>query len=145
MCRLLSLILAAALLAGCQSTDETLSISSTQVAVTGPAAGAIAGDMASQLAEQMGLAATTTIKMEEDTSDFAVALEAALRGWGYKVITDEKVAKDVKPVELAYSLDGVDGQVLARVWTPSVALSRAYTATAAGATPASPLSRMQRN
>lgn len=145
MRRLLPIILAAALLAGCQSTDETLSISSTPVAVTGPAAGAIAGDMASQLAEQMGPAATTTIKMEEDTSDFAVALEAALRGWGYKVITDEKVAKDVKPVELAYSLDGLDGQVLARVWTPSVALSRAYTATAAGATPASPLSRMQRN
>ncbi len=145
MRRLLPLILAAALLAGCQSTDETLSTNSTPVAVTGPAASAIAGDMASQLAEQMGPAATTTIKMEEDTSDFAVALEAALRGWGYKVITDEKVAKDVKPIELAYSLDGVDGQVLARVWTPSVALSRAYTATAAGATPASPLSRMQRN
>lgn len=145
MRRLLPIILAAALLAGCQSTDETLSISSTPVAVTGPAASAIAGDMASQLAEQMGPAGTTTIKMEKDRSDFAVALEAALRGWGYKVITDEKVAKDVKPVELAYSLDGVDGQVLARVWTPSVALSRAYTATAAGATPASPLSRMQRN
>lgn len=145
MRRLLPIILAAALLAGCQSTDETLSISSTPVAVTGPAASAIAGDMASQLAEQMGPAGTTTIKMEKDRSDFAVAFEAALRGWGYKVITDEKVAKDVKPVELAYSLDGVDGQVLARVWTPSVALSRAYTATAAGATPASPLSRMQRN
>ena len=145
MRRLLPIILAAALLAGCQSTDETLSISSTPVAVTGPAASAIAGDMASQLVEQMGPAGTTTIKMDKDRSDFAVAFEAALRGWGYKVITDEKVAKDVKPVELAYSLDGVDGQVLARVWTPSVALSRAYTATAAGATPASPLSRMQRN
>lgn len=145
MRRLLSIILMAALLAGCQSTDETLSINSTPVAVTGPAASAIAGDMASQLAEQMVPPGTTTIKMEKDRSDFAVALEAALRGWGYKVITDEKLAKDVKPVELAYSLDGVDGQVLARVWTPSVALSRVYTATASGATPASPLSRMQRN
>ena len=145
MRRLFPLILAATLISGCQTADDTLSTSSTPVAVTGPAASAIAGDMASRLAEQMGPADTTTIKMEKDTSDFAVALEAALKGWGYTIITDGKVDKDVKPVELAYSIDGVDGQVLARVWTPSVALSRAYTATAAGATPASPLSRMQRN
>lgn len=145
MRRLLPLILAAALLSGCQTADDALSTSSTPVAVTGPAASAIAGDMASRLAEQMEPADTTTIKMDKDTSDFAVALEAALKGWGYTVITDGKVDKSVKPVELAYSIDGVDGQILARVWTPSVALSRAYTATAAGATPASPLSRMQRN
>jgi len=145
MRRLLPFILAATLISGCQTADDTLSTSSTPVAVTGPAASAIAGDMASRLAEQMGPANSTTIKMEKDPSEFAVALQAALKGWGYSVITDEKVDKDVKPVELAYSLDGVDGQILARVWTPSVALSRAYTATAAGATPASPLSRMQRN
>jgi len=145
MRRPLLLILAAALLSGCQTADDALSTSSTPVTVTGPAASAIAGDMASRLAEQMEPADTTTIKMEKDTSDFALALEAALKGWGYTVITDGKVDKSVKPVELAYSIDGVDGQILARVWTPSVALSRAYTATAAGATPASPLSRMQRN
>lgn len=145
MRRLLPLILAAGLISGCQTADDALSTSSTPVAITGPAASAIAGDMASRLAEQMGPANTTTIKMEKDTSDFAVALQAALKGWGYTIITDGKVDKDVKPVELAYSIDGADGQILARVWTPSVALSRAYTATAAGATPASPLSRMQRN
>lgn len=145
MRRPLLLILAAALLSGCQTADDALSTSSTPVTVTGPAASAIAGDMASRLAEQMEPADTTTIKMEKDTSDFALALKAALKGWGYTVITDGKVDKSVKPVELAYSIDGVDGQILARVWTPSVALSRAYTATAAGATPASPLSRMQRN
>jgi hypothetical protein len=116
------------------------------VAVTGPAASAIAGDMASRLAEQIGPAgATTTIKMETDTSEFASALEAALKGWGYTVITDGKVAKDVKPVELAYAIEGFDGQVLVQVSTPSIAIGRAYTPTATGATPASPLSIMQRN
>ena len=83
--------------------------------------------------------------MEKDTSEFATALEAALKGWGYTVVTDGKVAKDVKPVELAYAIDGFDGQVLARLSTPSIVLGRAYTTTAAGATPASPLSIIQRN
>ena len=101
--------------------------------------------MASRLAEQIGPAGTTTLKMEKDTSDFAAALEAALKGWGYTVITDGKVGKDIKPVELAYSIDGADGQVLAQLSTPSVALGRAYSTSAAGATPASPLSIMQRN
>ena len=141
----LPLIIAAALLSGCQTADDGLTTNSAPVPVTGPAASAIAGDMASRLAEQIGQANTTTIKMERDQSEFATALEAALKGWGYKVITDGKVGKDVKPVELSYSIDGADGQVLARLSTPSIALGRAYTATTVGATPASPLSIMQRN
>ncbi len=102
--------------------------------------------MASRLAELVGPAgATTTIKMEKDTSAFATALEAALKGWGYTVVTDGKVAKDVKPVELSYQIVGFDRQILARVSTPSIAVGRAYTPTAAGATPTSPLSIMRRN
>ena len=73
------------------------------------------------------------------------ALEAALKGWGYTVIADGQVGKDQKPVEIAWSIDSFDGQVLARVSTPAIALGRAYTTTSAGATPASPLSIMQRN
>ncbi|MEH2703033.1 MULTISPECIES: conjugal transfer protein TrbH [Rhizobium] len=135
-----------ALLSGCQTGDDALTTSPTPVAVTGLAASAIAGDMASRLAEQIGPAgATTTIEMEKDTSEFATALEAALKGWGYTVVTDGKVAKDVKPVELAYAIEGFDGQVLVQVSTPSLALGRAYMPTAAGAVPASPLSIMQRN
>lgn len=145
MHKLLVIITAAALLSGCQTADDGLTTSSKPVAVTGPAASAIAGDMASRLAEQIGPAGTTTLKMEKDSSDFASALEAALKGWGYTVITDGKVSKDVKPVELSYSVDGVEGQVLARLSTPSVALGRAYSTSAAGTTPASPLSIMQRN
>lgn len=139
------LVLTAALASGCQSTDEALTTSTTPVAVTGPAASAIAGDMASRLAEQIGPAGTTSIKMDNDKTEYATALEAALKGWGYTVITDGKVAKDQKPVEISYSLDSFDGQLLAHLGTPSVALGRTYSVTGAGATPSSPLSVMQRN
>lgn len=142
---LTALILVAALASGCQSTDEALTTSSTPIVVTGPAASAIAGDMASRLAERIGPADATSIKMNNDKTDYATALEAALKGWGYTVITDGKVAKDQKPVDISYSLASFDGQLLAHLGTPSVALGRTYAVTAAGATPSSPLSVMQRN
>lgn len=145
MRKLLSLVIGAALLSGCQTADDALTTNSTPAVVSRPAAGAIAGDMASRLAEQIGPVATTIITMDKDTSEYGTALEAALKGWGYNVVTDGKVGKEQKPVELAWSLDSFDGHVLARLTTPSIALGRAYTPTAAGATPASPLSIMQRN
>ncbi|URK86321.1 conjugal transfer protein TrbH (plasmid) [Rhizobium sp. RCAM05350] len=145
MQKLFAFFIVAALLSSCQTADDALTTSSTPVAVTGPVASAIAGDMASRLAEQMGQAGATMIKMEKDTSEFATALEVALKGWGYTVVTDGKIAKDVKPFELSYSIGDFDGQILARLSTPSIALGRTYTPTAAGATPTSPLSIMQRN
>jgi len=145
MRKLLSFFLGVAFLSGCQTADDALTTNSNPIAVDGPAASAIAGDMASRLAEQIGPSGTTTIKMDKDGSQYAVALEAALKGWGYTVITDGKIAKDQKPVELAWSIDSFNGQVLARLTTPSIALGRAYMPTTAGATPASPLSVMQRN
>ncbi|WP_315927418.1 conjugal transfer protein TrbH [Mesorhizobium sp. SP-1A] len=145
MRQLLTFLLAATLLAGCQTADDTLATGSAPIAISGSAASAIAGDMASRLAEQIGQAGSTTIKMDKGTSEFAVALEAALKGWGYAIVTDGKVGKGVKPVELSYSVDSVGGQILAQLSTPSIALGRAYTATPGGATPASPLSIMQRN
>ena len=138
-------VIITAILSGCQTADETLTTNFTPIAVTGATASAIAGDMASRLAEQVGPAGTTTLKMDKDTSEYSAALEAALKGWGYTVIADGKVGKDQKPVEVAWSIDSFDGQVLARISTPSIALGRAYTATSVGATPASPLSIMQRN
>ncbi|MNL35811.1 Conjugal transfer protein TrbH [compost metagenome] len=138
-------VIITAILAGCQTADETLTAGSTPIAVTGATASAIAGDMASRLAEQVGPAGTTTLKLQKDTSEYAAALEAALKGWGYTVIAGGKVGKDIKPVEVAWSIDSFDGQVLARISTPAIALGRAYTATSAGAMPTSPLSIMQRN
>ena len=145
MKKTIAAIIITAILSGCQTAGETLTTSSTPIAVTGATASAIAGDMASRLAEQVGPAGTTILKMEKDTSEYAAALEAALKGWGYTVIADGKVGKVQKPVEIAWSVDSFDGQVLARISTPTIALGRAYTATSAGATPASPLSIMQRN
>ena len=145
MRKTLAAIIIATVLSGCQTADETLTTNSTPIAVTGASASAIAGDMASRLAEQVGPAGTTILKMDKDTSEYAAALEAALKGWGYTVIADGKVGKDQKPVEVAWSIDSFDGQVLARISTPAIALGRAYTATSVGATPASPLSIMQRN
>ena len=145
MVRLFALLLITALVSGCETTDDALNANAMPTAITGPTASAIAGDMASRLAEQVGPAATTTIKLDTDNSDYAKALEAGLKGWGYVVITDGKASKDQKPTELAWSIDTVDGQVLARLTTPAIALGRAYLPTATGATPASPLSIMQRN
>ena len=145
MNKLVAALMIASVLPGCQSAEDTLTTSSTPIAVTGVTASAIAGDMASRLAEQVGPAGTTPLKMENDTSEYAAALEAALKGWGYTIISDGKVGKDQKPLEIAWSVDSYEGQVLARISTPSIALGRAYTATSAGAIPASPLSIMQRN
>jgi len=145
MKKTIAALIIASVLSGCQTADEPPTTSSTPIAVTGATASAIAGDMASRLAEQVGLDGTTTLKMHSDTSEYATALEAALKGWGYMVIVDGKVGKDQKPVEVGWSIDRFDGQVLARISTPAIALGRAYTATSAGATPASALSIMQRN
>jgi len=100
--------------------------------------------MASQFAEQIDRPVRTPIKMDADDSDYASALEAALRGWGFVVITDGRVGKNQKPIQLTYSIDSLNGEVLARLMTPSIALGRAYATTPAGATPTSPLSIMQR-
>jgi hypothetical protein len=141
---ILSLVFVIAL-AGCQATDETLTTESTPTAISASAASVIAGDMASRLAEQMGPTAKVPIKMDKDSSEFSTALEAALKGWGFAVITDGKVDKSIKPIELAYSIDSADGQILARLWTPSIAISRVYAPTASGADPVSPLSKLQMN
>jgi ribulose 1,5-bisphosphate carboxylase large subunit-like protein len=131
------------LISGCQTAEDVLTTNTAPDSVSGPAASAIAGDMAARLAEQIGT--TTTIKMREDRSNYAEALEAALKGWGYAIVKNGNVRQDQKAIAIAYSLDRVDGQVLARLTTPSLALGRAYTATEAGATAASPLSVMNRD
>lgn len=139
--------IAAVLLSGCQTGTDALTTSAAPSPVAGPAASAIAGDMAGRYAEQAG-SIKTPIKLRKDASEFSVSLEAALKGWGFTVVTDDKPAssKDANhPVELAYSLVVVDGQVLARLSTERLELGRAYTVSAAGATPASPLSLMKRN
>ena len=140
-------IVAGVLLSGCQTGTNALTTSAAPSTVTGPAASAIAGDIAGRYAEQAGSTAKP-IRLHNDTSDFATALEAALKGWGFTVVTDDKaraVKNTAKPIELAYSLIDVDGQVLVRLSSETLELGRAYSVSSGGATPASPLSLMKRN
>jgi hypothetical protein len=147
MRRCLLPFVAGVLLSGCQTGTDALTTSAASSTVTGPAASAIAGDIAGRYAEQAGSTATP-IRLHNDTSEFSTALEAALKGWGFTVITDDKTrsGKDTaKPIELAYSLIDVDGQVLVRLSSKTLELGRAYSVSSGGATPASPLSLMKRN
>ena len=134
----------AILLSGCQSVGtDGLVASNAPPEISGPAASAIAGDMVSRLAEQIG-PGKATVALKADASPFGQALEATLKGWGYAVVTDQKTDDGTKIIPLAYVIVPFDGQVLARLSTDSVELGRAYTVTASGATPASALSLMRR-
>jgi len=134
----------AILLPGCQSMDTGgLDASAAPPEVSGPAAGAIAGDMVSRLAEQIGQGKATVV-LKQDGSPFGQALEAALKEWGYAVVTDQKTDSGAAIVSLAYVIVPYDGQVLARLSMSNIELGRAYTVTTAGATPASALSLMRR-
>jgi len=142
--RLSGVVLIVASLAGCQTLgSDDLVTSSAPVEISGPAASAIAGDMVTRLAEQIG-PGTGTIILKPDGSPFGQAFEASLKSWGYAVVTDQKTEGQT-PIPLAYVIDSHEGQVLARLSTNSVELGRAYRVTAAGAAPASPLSIMRRN
>ncbi|MBY2918488.1 conjugal transfer protein TrbH [Rhizobium leguminosarum] len=134
----------AILLSGCQSIGaDGIVASSAPPEISGPAASAIAGDMVSRLAEQIG-PGKATVALKADTSPFGQALEAALKGWGYAVVTDQKTDSGTKVIQLAYVILPFDGQVLARLSTNNVEIGSAYTVTANGATPASALSLMRR-
>lgn len=131
-------------LSGCQSIDtEGLVASNAPPEISGPAASAIAGDMVSRLAEQIGRG-KATVALKADTSPFGQALEAALKGWGYAVVTDQKTDSGTTVVPLTYVIMPFEGQVLARLSTKSVELGRVYTVTSTGATPASAVSLMRR-
>ncbi|WP_420738178.1 conjugal transfer protein TrbH [Bradyrhizobium japonicum] len=130
-------------LAGCASFGGiALVASSAPPDLSGPAASAIAGDMVTKLAEQVGPGSGTII-LKPDSTPFGHALETSLKSWGYAVATDQKTGGE-KAIPLAYVIESYNGQVLARLSTGSVELGRAYAATASGASPASPLSIMQR-
>ncbi|MFG1428849.1 conjugal transfer protein TrbH [Roseixanthobacter glucoisosaccharinicivorans] len=141
--RILLLCLFGASLAGCASFGNGgLVASSAPPDLSGAAASAIAGDMVTKFAEQVG-PGSGTIVLKPDGSPFGQALETSLKSWGYAVATDQKTGGE-KAIPLAYVIQSYEGQVLARLSTASVELGRAYATTAAGASPTSPLSVMQR-
>ena len=132
-----------AMLAACQTMSGPGLIRSEVTAeLTPESANVIAGDMVGRLAEKVG-PGTTTIELRGSDPLFGPALEAALREWGYAVITDQ-VTEGAAVTPLAYSIDPFEGGVLVRLSTLRVELTRMYTLNVTGATPASPLSVMQR-
>lgn len=128
-------------LAGCQTLGGAGLIASSAYSGLSPeAANAIAGDMVGRFTEHVG-PGSTTIQLKVDGSVFGQTLEASLKGWGYAVATDQK-AEGSNLVPLAYVVDTFDNNVLARLSTSSLTLTRIYAVTATGAAPASPLSVM---
>lgn len=128
-------------LAGCQTLGGAGLIASSAYSGLSPeAANAIAVDMVGRFAEHVG-PGSTTIQLKVDGSAFGQTLEASLKGWGYAVATDQK-AEGSNLVPLAYVVDTFDNNVLARLSTSSLTLTRIYAVTATGAAPASPLSVM---
>jgi type IV secretion system protein TrbH len=132
------------LLSGCQTPgSDGLAAGNAPAEISGSAAGAIAGDMVSKLAEQIG-PGTATISLKQDSSPFGQALETSLKRWGYAVATDQKTDDRMRIVPLGYVVIPFEGKVLARLSTRNVELGRAYNLTTTGAQPVSALSLMKR-
>ena len=130
-------------LSGCASVAPTGLIAGTALPeISDTAAGAIAGDMVSRLAEQVG-PRTAAVALNQDDTPFGRALEAALKGWGYAVVADQKAEDRTKLISLVYAVEPFEGQMLARLSTASLKIGRVYSITNVGATPTSPLSVMQ--
>ncbi|AYD05301.1 conjugal transfer protein TrbH [Neorhizobium sp. NCHU2750] len=134
-----SVLLLMAFASGCQTIDDMKTNHSDPPVISGAAAGVIAGDMASRLAEIVSTKSTPSIRMRRDDTEYAIALEAALRGWGYKLVADDR-DPSMKPLDLSYSLYSFEDQVLARLTTPTISLGRTYRVTVGGASSTSPLS-----
>ncbi len=130
-------------MSGCQSGTDALTTSASPPELSEAASSAIAGDMASRFAEQVGQG-TGILVLKQDTSPFGQALVAALKTSGYAVATEQATENKKPSVQLAYIIDDFEGQTLARLSTGSIELARAYSTTTGGASPSSPLSVMQR-
>ncbi|MEO3388906.1 conjugal transfer protein TrbH [Mesorhizobium sp. CAU 1741] len=141
---IVALLLTSLPLTGCQTTGNAgLITSSVTTELTAEAAAAIAGDLVGRLAEQVGPGGAT-IQLQTDGTAFGQALEASLKGGGYAVVTDQKTEGGAM-VAVAYTIDGLQGNVIARLSMPSLELTRIYQLGANGAVPISPLSVMHRS
>jgi hypothetical protein len=109
------------------------------VDISAGAASAIAGDLVSKLAEEVG-PGTGTIVLAADGTHFGAALETRLTSWGYAVADPDQELDETKIIPLSYALDEFEGGVLVRLSTEAVRLGRLYSTTGIGAVPSSPLS-----
>jgi hypothetical protein len=134
-------------LAGCASVDAgyfTPVVSRDAAKLSPEAAKAIATDIAGKLSERMA-AGAETIRLVVDGSPFGVAFAESLRGRGYAVnlakSTEENKGASGTPV--AYAVTKAGDAIMVRLSLPSMEITRTYSVSASGASPASPLSVMQ--
>jgi hypothetical protein len=132
-------------MAGCMTQsgwfNPTTSVDAANLSPS--AASIVAGDMIAKLSEHVGVG-TGTIFLKADNSQFGLALESSLRGWGYAVAEADQQPSGDTIIPLAYTVDSDAGQIFVRLTTPTVELARTYQATAAGASPTSPVSVLTR-
>jgi len=129
--------------AACQTFGtEGLIASSAPTELSSTTADIIARDLASKLVENIG-PGTGTILLASTDAPFASALEAALLAKGYAV-TRGGSAGEGASIPLAYVVDRGDGEILVRLSTKSLDLTRTYRETPTGAVPSSPVSLQRR-
>ncbi|MGX1501027.1 hypothetical protein ACSSV1_006096 [Labrenzia sp. MBR-25] len=132
-------------MAGCMTQsgwfNPTTSVDAANLSPS--AASIVAGDMVAKLSEHVG-AGTGTIFLKADNSQFGLALESSLRGWGYAVAEADQQPSGDTIIPLAYTVGSDAGQIFVRLTTPTVELARTYQATATGASPTSPVSVLTR-
>lgn len=140
--RVLAVVYLSASLTACTTTGGYFSPQASMDAanLAAPTADAVAADMVARLAEQVG-PGTGTIALQSDNTPFATAFEKHLHGWGYAV---DPAATGQGAIPIAYTVDALDGDVIARISTPNVELARQFQATTTGAVASSPLSVMKR-
>jgi type IV secretion system protein TrbH len=143
--KVFGIALSIAPLAGCVSSggwfNPTASVDAADLSPA--AAGSIANDIVPKLAEKVG-PGTGTIYLKADNSEFGLALESTLRGWGYAVAQADQQPTGDSVIPLAFAIDRQGNEILVRITTPRVELSRTYTASAEGANPSSPLAVLTR-
>lgn len=145
LARIVAVVVMSAGIGACQTADQGgLTAHADKAELSSNAANAIAGDMVGKLAEVAG-PGTGTVILKSDGSPFGKALASSLKGWGYAVATPDQKSDAGRLIQLAYAVDNFEGNVLARLSTPTIDLGRAYAVTSTGAAPSSPLSIMRRN
>jgi len=130
-------------IAACQTFGtEGLIASSAPTEISNSTADAIAGDLSGRLVELVGPGTGTIVLASSDTP-FASSLEGSLRAKGYAV-THDGAAGEGASIPLAYVVTAGDGEILVRLSTRTLDLTRTYRETPTGAVPSSPLSILRR-
>lgn len=126
-------------LAGCTTTRPgyfAATSSTISLALSAPAAQAIASDMVGQLAHQIGPGTGPVIVQDKDTV-MSRAVEDKLRAHGFAV---DPSSQSETAIALAYTITGQPEQIFVRLTSPQLEMTRVYAATDHGAISLTPMS-----